>query len=344
MYIDSLKLLLKFDNHELFENVNQVYLNAYIDQTVSTFDNGLGYIMKQSQYIGNSNFNFDITNKFTMSFWLNPSNPGVVINEYSGEEESLEMPVFSIVRNNYPSIYLYEKTLPNTKNYLTIDVENIDDPIDPYDPYGSAIYSISTPEYDSSIWHHFFVVYASGSINIFIDGIEVATTESGICPSSVNGYGSSDFYINKNKTDIFYGNQTYNSGYIDDLAIFNDNKDISFLQNLINNSIDYAVDINSSINKEKQYGIMFDDPSTVKITSMIDDMSYIFITRNDGKIFRGSPLFWKTRKVYSNDEEFNILNENIIVSSEATEDQQNAAKATNDGDGFIHIKNSLIGL
>jgi hypothetical protein len=46
------------------------------------------------------------------------------------------------------------------------------------------------------------------------------------------------------------------------------------------------------------------DPEMITINSMIDDLSYIFIGRNDGKIMRGSPLFWETRKSFSDDEEY----------------------------------------
>ena len=170
----------------------------YLNQTISVYDD-LGYVMKESQYIGKTNINFYITDKFSMSFWLKPANPGIVGNE------SLEMPIFSIVRADSPAIYLYEKTLADNKNYLTMDITNIDDPNDPYDPYGSS-YSISTPNtgYDASVRHHFFIVYNTTTMTIYIDGKSVATTETGDLPSSVNGNGYSDFYINKNRTNIFF--------------------------------------------------------------------------------------------------------------------------------------------
>jgi len=75
------------------------------------------------------------------------------------------------------------------------------------------------------------------------------------------------------------------------------------------------------------------DPSTVTVTSAVDDMSYIYVGRNDGKILCGSPLFWECRKMYSDNNE--ALN--IDLSNNAEDDNSVS-------DGFLKIKNKIIRL
>lgn len=337
IYTEFLKLLLKFDiENQVANSVDNSFLTTYGEnQTVSTLSGGAGYAMQQSQYLGLSNLNFYIENSMTLSFWLYPSNPGVAINPFLIKEEPLNMPVFSIIKSNVPIVYLYEKTSSNNQNILVIDIND-------------SFYSISTAPYDAGMWHHFFIVYTTGnpngSINIYIDGSITQSVEIGLCPTSIDGTGNSNFYINKNKTDTFQYHETYNTGYIDDIAIFNTDYDSSVLQNLINYSLNYIAESSYSNIEEKQIGILFDDPATIKITSMIDDMSYVFISRNDGNIFRGSPLFWRSRKVFSNKYEQNFLNEKIVISNDAPSiDQINNAKSII-RNGFLEIKNSIIRL
>lgn len=335
-YTTDLKFLLKCENNRLLEEVNNVYLEIEgSDLSYTIYDNGGGYLMKESQYAGLEGFRFDIDEAFSLSFWLYPSNPGVAINPFLNIEESIKMPVFSVIKDSLPTIYLYEKTLQNNQNKLTIDINN-------------AFYSAITPAYDCDMLHHFFIVYKTGapngSLTIYIDGSPVSLIEIGLCPTSINGTGLVDLYINKNKTDIFQYQETYNRGYIDDIAIFNQDYDANALQNLINYSIDYIADEDYSNVGEKQFGILFDDPATIRITSMIDDMSYVFIARNDGKIFRGSPLFWRTRKVFSNPDEQDVIEENIVISQENPTDEETSAAQSSFENGFLKIRNSIIRL
>ena len=76
----------------------------------------------------------------------------------------------------------------------------------------------------------------------------------------------------------------------------------------INNGLLYVVDdifTNTDIVKSNIY---INDPEMITINSMIDDLSYIFVGRNDGKIMRGSPLFWETRRSFSDEEEYKYEN------------------------------------
>ena len=75
------------------------------------------------------------------------------------------------------------------------------------------------------------------------------------------------------------------------------------LAKLVEDSYLSSDDIYTGTNVEKS-DIHMNDPETITINSMIDDLSYIFVGRNDGKIMRGSALFWETRKTFADIEEY----------------------------------------
>ena len=79
------------------------------------------------------------------------------------------------------------------------------------------------------------------------------------------------------------------------------------MQRVINDGIEYLVDDNYTNLHIEKSSIYFNDPDTITVTSFIDDMSYIYLGRNDGKILRGSPLFWETRRIFADDGEEDIL-------------------------------------
>ena len=140
-------------------------------------------------------------------------------------------------------------------------------------------------------------------------------------------------YINFSQEGYAY-NIAKNYGYIDDIFILNEaltnEKDMQYV---INNGIDYLVDTTLSYKIIDGYNIYFNDPTTITINSIVDDMSYIYIGRNDGKILRGSPLFWESRKIYADKNEIDVLG---ITSLESND---NVVQ-----DGFMKLKNAIIRL
>ena len=112
-------------------------------------------------------------------------------------------------------------------------------------------------------------------------------------------------------------------GYLDDIFLLNVyNESPSDIQRVINNGILYVVEDIYTSTDIFQSSIFMNGPETITVNSMVDDLSYIFIGRNDGKILRGSPLFWETRSTFSDSEEYAVLNQ------EATN------QAANDGEGL----------
>lgn len=325
MLITDTKLLLQFKNTSLYEDVNQSFFQAYGNTYVEVLLDGGGYVMKQDQYIGKEDVPLGINQKFIIGFWLYPVNPGLVENPQTQELESLKLTLIDLAQTNSSNyaVSLYESTLEDEKNYLTIGLNN-------------GNYVASTGSYDIGMWHYFWIVLDTNSslLNIYIDGtLQTLTGISGsLAPINET---TLDVYINR-KLDGYYNyNESNNYGYIDDIVILNTNTDyLEKLQQSVNHSILYAIDDNYMGTTERNYGLMFNDPSTITVNSMIDDMNYIYIARNDGKIMRGSPLLWETRNIFSDSKEINLLNETI--NSNNNSDRSSLVN------GFLRIKNSTI--
>lgn len=327
MFINDSKLLLQFKDTSLYEDIGQTFFQAYGNTFVEVLSNGEGYIMQQDQYIGKENVSLGISNKFIIGFWLYPVNPGLVENPATQELESLQLTLLDLSSANSSNykMSLYESTLEGNKNYLTIGLNE-------------GNYLASTGSYDVGMWHYIWIVFDldNSLLNIYIDGtLQTLTGVSGSL-SAING-AILDIYINRKMDGYYNYNQSNNYGYIDDIVILNDVTDyLEKLQQSINYSILYAIDDNYIGITEKNYGLMFNDPSTITINSMVDDMNYVYIARNDGKIMRGSPLLWEARNIFSNVKENQLLNETIVSSDDNIGDQSVSIN------GFLQIKNSII--
>jgi hypothetical protein len=329
MYIENLKLLSQFNGDSLLDDKTTNFLQVLGDDTVlETLADNKGYIMKSNQYLTESSVSFDITTEFLFNFWLYPVNDGMIISENGLSLESIIMPVLSIVPSVTPSIYIYEKTLEDSQNSLTVEFNNGD-------------YSKTTQPYSVNMWHHVWISYKDSSLSIYIDGDNTFESETGSIPFDLS-IGTASFFINRSKNgdDMAFG-EIWNHGYIDDIAIINKWYDVDMLQRSINYSIEYFVNDYYDSIYELQYGITFNDPSTIKITSIIDDMSFVFIARNDGKIFKGSPLMWESRKVFSNINEQAYLNEYPTILTDSSSSSSVNSSINN---GFLTITNSIIRL
>ena len=341
MLLPSVKLLVKFDDDTLYDNVSTNFLEVKgTNHNVDILDNGLGYIMKQDQYLLDDACSLDLNSTMMIGFWLYPVNPGVVLDPVSGAMDSIEMPIITITEQNnigYRFIKIYESTTEDDENFLTISLNNNN-------------YSISSENYSTNIWHYVWIVFngidTSTRMDIYIDGtLNIPINELGELPITLNS-GSNDIYINYH-TDGYAYNKTNNYGYIDDIVIFNIEKEAEEkLQRIINYSIDYVVDDNYQDIFEKDYGILYIDPSTIRINSIIDDMSFIYLARNDGKILRGSPLFWEVRKVFSDLREIDLLkrNEAIVIKEDVQFSTGYTGPSIEEKDGFLKITNSTVRL
>lgn len=339
MYVNFLRLLLKFDNEYLLETISSTNMFVNDDETspsnsiggqqASVLEGGEGYIMQDGQYllgdgISGNGYDLNIHNGAVIGFWLYPSNSGMATNPSTGDAEPITMPLLNFVNSSTGSsvIKIKEYTYYNSANYMTVFINNTQ-------------YQVTSEVYDSGKWHYVWIAYngTTGNLIIYIDGRNQTSSNSGSLVSSFGGTHM-DLYINYSDEGYAY-NIGKNYGYIDDLFVLNEYNTVpSDIQKVINNGIDYLVDTGLRDTIIDGYNIYFDDPSTITITSAIDDMSYLYIGRNDGKILRGSPLLWEVRKTYSDKEEENLLN------IDATKTSNNKIS----DDGFLEIKSTTIRL
>jgi len=323
MLISDLKLLLRFNTDSIFEEVSQTNMIKTGDSSISVLSNGGGYVMQNDQYlfgdgISSDGYSTDISSAMTLGFWLYPVSPGLAINPNNSLPTSIEMPLldFTDIGSATSSVIkLTEHTSETGSNYLKVSMFNEN-------------YSASSEEYIPLTWHYFWIVYSENGLGIYIDGKQNSLqNENGSVPSSLSG-SFLDLYIN-HSVEGYSWNLAKNYGIIDDIFVLNiANSNNSDIQRVINDGVKFLVDdIYTSTFVDKS-SIYFNDPETITITSLIDDMSYVIAGRNDGKILRGSPLLWENRRSFSNLEEIDILG----LSSSSQED------------GFLKLVNETVRL
>jgi len=336
--------MVQVSNRSDYVNIN--------DLPAEILSGGLGYIMKGDQYLKQEDFSgngfyTNVKNEMIMSFWLYPVNPGLVHNPDNGNTESIQMSLIDIYpygETTNPILTIKEKTVDDENNFMVVEMSNS------ADPSNTDMYKVSTPTYAIGLWHHFWIVYSGtdGTVKIYMDGslqspvkgnVDNVNSFSGYVPSIIDA-NFVDFYINRG-TSAFAFNIAGNYGYIDDVAILNTVSNYEKkLKRAINFSIDYVVD-EAYVDIEKDsYGLVFDDPSTIRVNAFVDDMSFVFLARNDGKILRGSPLFWEARKTFSNKEEEGLYEETIIGGE--PKDAATTLDASGDTTGFLKIKKSIL--
>ena len=108
------------------------------------------------------------------------------------------------------------------------------------------------------------------------------------------------------------------------------------LQRMVNYSVDYLAKTALTNLFENQYVVEFDDPSTLTIDSLVDDVTFVYLARNDGKILRGSPLLWGCRHIFSDPKELEVLEKNEYTTD-------GGVKSMIDN-GFLKIENSILRL
>ncbi len=330
-YIDDLKFLVLFESNssEVIEKTTGRTSSFYGDEeTFELLPNNAGY------YMGAGHLLFPIMplyleNKITMGFWFYSVYPGIVLNPESGEAESVYMPIVDISVAGNSFFTVREKTFSNGQNSLNISIAS-----------GSSFYEVDTETYEPYRWHHAWMAYDGGeeTFSVYIDGILQAVEDVGGNSLSYSLMG--DFSISSIFADIYIGKErdgfSYNTirhtGYIDDIFLLNSYyNNIEDIQEVINKGVEYFVnDYYNDFNNEKE-NIFMDDPNMVSITSASNDMSYLFVGRNDGKIMRGAPLLWQVRKNYSQSKEFTV--DPLSNSSGVLEDSSI---------GFLKITNTLI--
>tara|TARA_Y100000310_G_scaffold343501_1_gene451447 strand:- start:1889 stop:2890 length:1002 start_codon:yes stop_codon:yes gene_type:complete len=333
VFVDSAKLYMKFDDKTLTDTITS---NAFVVEgdnvDLEILDDGLGYVMKHDQNLRLDNFVFSISTDFSIGFWLYPMNQGQVINPDTGEVTNITMPVISFFAGTEPVIEILEMSQADETNLLLIVINDR--------------YTVSTLSYVAEVFHFVYISWTgeTGKIAVYIDGKEQPLSTNG-SPQLSLAASSLDVFVNKiNETGF---NITQNTGYIDDVVVFNDSLTAAKRSSdAINFSVDFIVDTLLVNKSESGQAFLFDDPNTIRTTSMVDDLSFIYVARDDGKILRGSPLLWEVRKVFSENNEEDFIVETVLDvgdPAKTVEERKELNKASLDL-GFLKIDKSIVRL
>lgn len=346
MYVSYIKTLMDFNDSTLYDPVSQSFwttVNLGDDNAVTI--SSLGYHMNQKQYLAGKDINVDTNSSgFSFGFWLYPVNPGQVQNPATGLFKTLRMPIviFSDTSGIFDETFLsvYENTNTDGTNKIELSIWS-------YEPSGaiSTLYTVYSDSYKELMSHHFFfnISVEKNEIEIYIDGeLSVLNDETGSLPSSFE-HTAFDIAINKIYETKYAYNLSNNLGVIDDFGFFNLQFDAeSILPKLINEGLEEFADLDLRNKEDFLQGNIFDDPTTLTVNAMIDDMSYVYLARNDGKILFGSPLLWESRKVFSDSREDDLLNDFMIT--EASTDPIVTPEPAVVENGFLQITDSIIRL
>ena len=334
-YISSAKTFLRFDNSNMLNNsiTNIPFSVSGTNTTILSAVGNLGYVMQGNQYLTGSNISLDISTQMTIGFWFYPTNPGIVINS---SDEAIPLRMSLLDFDNYvlnPSInecnlVLYEETQVDGKNKLFISI----------DGGSQSNFFLETEPYLSGLWHYFLITYngIQGFFDVIIDGKKSTTIGTSYFPSSLE-LVVSDININR-KILIGDSDVSSNLGIIDDFFVLNSCvgnvlEAEHFVQRIVNNNTDYVLESANEFLFDIDMGFYISkDPSTISITSMSKNTNRFFIGRSDGVILEGSSLMWQSVRDFSNTNELNLLNKNILGDSVVMKD------------GFIEIINSTVEL
>ena len=303
MYVSYIKMLMNFDDSTLYDPVSNKFFIAVNSGTDTSVDiNSLGYQMKQTQSLICRDVPVELDSSgFSFCFWLYPINPGQVQSAESSGLETLRSPVivFADVLTDFsmPLISVYENTNEDGTNKIELKITA-------YDPSGSEsnVYTVYSDSYSELVSHHFLfnICTEKDEVQIIIDGVESALNDqTGSLPTNFH-HQYFDIGINKITENNYAYNLANNTGIIDDIGFFNMQFDSeSILPKLINEGLEEFADLDLRNVEDFVQPNLFDDPTTLKINAMIDDMSYVYLARNDGRILFGSPLLWESRRLFS---------------------------------------------
>ena len=329
MYINSLKMLLKLDDASLYEEISATYASEIANGSVvspNILDDGAGYVMQDDQYmfgngLTNNGYNLGVSTDMTLGFWLYPNNYGFASHPTTGVAESITMPLLSLLRSSddYSLLVVEEHTDSDNENFLSLS-------------FNDGAYVANSENYEAGMWHMVWLTYDGSLIKLYLDGVLHTLSDTGSLPPSISA-SLVDLYVN------YRSSYTYkiakNNGYINDIFVLDvANDTIADIQKVANNGIESLVNTDVNTKSIDSYNIYYNDPETITITSFIDDMSYVYIGRNDGIIMRGSPLLWEVRKSYADDNEEDLL-------ELTTSQKENNGISSN---GFLEIKSAMVRL
>lgn len=305
-YMTSVKFLCKFDNASyIYDTITSDFPDVVGDPVKVVTPEG-GYLMQQDQYLTWQGRATDILKTMTVGFWLRPSHPGVSTNADGTAIEDLNLSLFELapylgdVYDEPPSLIVSEKCGVDGRNSMVVTI---------YGATLSNVWTGTSESYLPGVWHYFWITYNGtlDQVNLFLDGKQTTwSSTSGSVPQKVVG-SFLDLNVNKYGSSGLQSWAT-NSGNLKDLVVFNQSYSSEvYATRVVTYGIDYMADTDYSLSNEFDYTFLFDDPSPIRVTSLVSDATGILATRTDGKILKGSMLVWDVSKNFSSASEQDAL-------------------------------------
>ena len=302
--ISATKLFIDFDDDTLTDNASG---EQFSQSGSSSFLFNGGWDANRDAYLYLSPAELGISNKFSIGFWLRPKFPGLAESGNSTTTMRISLMDYgsgvvdsSGVTIDNPIIRLTEEAIAKNEHRIAIIL-------------GDTTYKGVTESYSSEVDHHFWLVYRNGEITVFIDGISAdVTTETGSVPSSIGG-SDGIFSINRlafdGAPDILN-----NDGFFDEIVVLNEaESDVANIQSIVNYGYRSYGDTSESDLKLSDYSFAMDDPASVRTNGVYDFGSTILAVRSDGKVMQGSPLFWTSRRRFSDTAEADTVDQSDVV-------------------------------
>lgn len=309
--LSSVRFFAQLNNLSLLESVSGKQLSINGSEDIS-IDTDLGLTLKEGQSVFMPDSQLSVSNAMTLSFSFSPVNFGVARTSNGNSIENMSMPIL-VIGNGVQDIYtenfeitddyliVYELAQSNGKNRLAVKM---------FDASDNEYVMTMTEDYDVSQRRHVWFVYdgGGGTATLHLDGETKSVSEEGSVPSTIPASIASVWFSELPSSMPAAYNTMKHLGVIDDVLIANETiTTAATIQESVNFSTLRAFDSEFTDLEEVDCGFVFNDPSPVKVRSMRKEGSYFYIGRSDGKLLRGTPLFWQSRRDYADANESNAL-------------------------------------
>lgn len=300
--LPSVDFLIRYDDTSLLEEVSGEQFSVRGSSDISVLEDGMGMGLRRDQYTYLENVALGISTDATISFWLLSKHPGSAKNTATDTPETMKISVLDFGTGSFDTdlndvvltdsaIVVFEEALVDGTMQMAVQVD------------GATLATVRSGTYEADKWHHFAITFAGGStaVSIIVDGVASVGSTTGTIPASVSG---SSVVVSVNRLALTPDTDVVNhNGSIDDLLILDEVLASEQIQKIVNYGLDYEFDPDFQNVQEVDLGIIFDDPTPLRVTDMYSDGSYIFATRNNGQVLRGSTLLWEVRRDFSDTDE-----------------------------------------
>lgn len=314
---DSAILYLSFDQPTLTNEIDDQVINyiGNLDIIYVPSPHGSGLKMQPNQKF-NTSLGGDISQQFTVGFWLRPTNIRPNINTATGLPIYFRTSLFDKSNFSYSSIsqyvsasdasfVFYEENREDNHNVLKILLisNNFDE-----------IY-LETEKYETGKFHHFWISYygPTRTLDVYIDGkiVSLYSEDGSQIPTSINNNVSTKFNIN-NSAVGYSSTLRNNSGVLDEFAFFTKYiSDSRLLSKIINYGTQTIIETVQLYEEQTHECFMFDDPTFLGVTSLAMNGKSIYVGRNDGALYKGDRLMWQSRREFGNPKEIEGLQKYI---------------------------------